>query len=73
MKGNTMLKRLLIALMALLMLLSPALSEEGAPFLDIIYAPKQGDARDLTPYCTIKADNNQKNTFRLTDRDYDTV
>jgi LmbE family N-acetylglucosaminyl deacetylase len=72
MKGNTMLKRLFVALMALLMLLSPALSEEGAPFLDIIYAPKQGDARDLTPFCTIKADNNQKNTFRLTDRDYDT-
>ncbi|MDO5022538.1 MAG: PIG-L family deacetylase [Eubacteriales bacterium] len=65
-------KKTLLLLIALLLLVNTAFAQEGMPFYEQVNAPKEGDAKELSAYAEFTPDNNKKNIFRMTDRDYDT-
>ncbi len=65
-------KKFLACFVLLLVVSNSVLAQEGAPYYDIINAPREGDAREISASAVMTPDNNAKNLFRLSDRDYDT-
>lgn len=65
-------KKALTCFILLLIIANAVFAQEGMPYYDIINAPKENDAREISDSAVFTPDSNAKNLFRLLDRDYDT-